>query len=73
MLRAVVAESAGAAPVRSRDPGDDYLIALAYSRKAVLVSGDRDLLELADRMPVFTPVEFLRWLDEHAGGSKAPS
>ena len=45
--------------VRSRDPGDDYLIALAESERAVLVSGDDHLLELADRIPVLTPAEFL--------------
>lgn len=46
-------------PVRCADPDDDYLIALAYSHKAALVSGDRHLLELAAKIPVFSPVEFL--------------
>lgn len=45
--------------VTSRDPGDDYLIALAESQRAALVSGDEHLLELADRIPVFTPAGFL--------------
>ena len=45
--------------VRSSDPGDDYLIALAESERAVLVSGDDHLLELADEIPVFSPSEFL--------------
>jgi uncharacterized protein len=36
----------------SSDRGDDYLIALAATSGAVLVSGDRHLLELADRLPV---------------------
>jgi uncharacterized protein len=45
--------------VRSADPGDDYLIALAASRLAILVSGDKHLLELADEIPVFTPLAFL--------------
>src|SRR3954454_18772898 len=31
-------------PVRSTDPGDDYLLALAAGERAVLVSGDGDLL-----------------------------
>ena len=35
-----------APPIRSRDPGDDYLIALAASRQAILVSGDHHLLDL---------------------------
>jgi uncharacterized protein len=46
-------------PVRSSDPGDDYLIALAASQHAALVSGDQDLLELAGRIPVYSPREFL--------------
>jgi putative PIN family toxin of toxin-antitoxin system len=29
----------------TRDPGDDYLVALAKAAEAVLVSSDRDLLE----------------------------
>jgi putative PIN family toxin of toxin-antitoxin system len=45
--------------VRSEDPGDDYLIALASSTQSVLVSGDSDLLNLADRIPVRSPAEFL--------------
>jgi putative PIN family toxin of toxin-antitoxin system len=45
--------------VRSEDPGDDYLIALASSTQSVLVSGDSDLLDLADRIPVRSPAEFL--------------
>lgn len=46
-------------PVRCDDPGDDYLVALAHDQKAILVSGDRHLLELAGRIPVFSPGEFL--------------
>lgn len=46
-------------PVHSRDPDDDYLIALAERQRAVLVSGDEHLLELADRIPVFTAAGFL--------------
>lgn len=43
---------------RSADPGDDYLLALAENERAVLVSGDRHLLALADELPVLTPREF---------------
>lgn len=50
------------APVRSLDPGDDYLIALASSSQAILVSGDKHLLDLADQIPVFAPAEFLQRL-----------
>ncbi len=50
--------------VRSPDSGDDYLIALAESSRAALVSGDRDLLGLRHVLPVFTPAEFLALLKE---------
>jgi putative PIN family toxin of toxin-antitoxin system len=46
-------------PIRCADPGDDYLIALAHSCDAALVSDDRHLLDLADTIPVFSPREFL--------------
>ncbi len=46
-------------PVRSPDPGDDYLVALAAANQALIVSGDRHLLGLGDDMPVYTPAEFL--------------
>lgn len=36
----------------SSDPGDDYLIAWAECSRSVSVSGDRDLLELSERIPV---------------------
>ena len=49
--------------VRSPDPGDDYLIALAESQQAMIVSGDRDVLELAGRVPVRSPADFLVELD----------
>ncbi|MCP9487985.1 MAG: putative toxin-antitoxin system toxin component, PIN family [Gaiellaceae bacterium MAG52_C11] len=45
--------------VRSVDPGDDYLIALAQAQRAALVSGDKHLLALVDQLPVFGPAEFL--------------
>lgn len=48
---------------RSQDAGDDYLVALAENERALLVSGDRHLVELADRLPVRTPREFLETLD----------
>ena len=46
-------------PVRSRDPDDDYLIALAAATRSLLVSGDPDLLDLADLIPVVAPAVFL--------------
>ena len=47
------------APIRSVDVGDDYLIALAADQRALLVSGDRHLLDLADRVPIQDPATFL--------------
>lgn len=58
----VAADPNGEPPVRSQDPGDDYLIALAASERAVLVSGDRHLLDLATAIPVQTPRDFLAML-----------
>jgi uncharacterized protein len=46
--------------ISSRDPGDDYLLALAQSESAALVSEDEHLLELAKTAPVFSPADFLR-------------
>lgn len=54
----------GAPPIRSADPDDDYLVALAAAERAVLVSGDGHLITLADRLPVCTPADFLALLDE---------
>lgn len=56
---AMAADPAEPPPIRCSDPDDDYLIALAHSRGAALVSGDSDLLELSGRIPAFTPSEFL--------------
>ena len=58
---ATVAEDpAGPPPLRSPDPGDDYLIALAAATRAALVTGDRHLLSLDAALPIFAPAEFLR-------------
>lgn len=45
------------------DPDDDYLIALASASHSLLVSGDGDLLELASRVPVRSPAEFLAMIE----------
>ena len=58
----VAPDPPGPAP-RSADPGDDYLLALAESQQAVLVSGDRHLLDVGDRYPVQAPRAFLEALD----------
>ena len=49
-------------PLRSVDPDDDYLLALAAAADAHLVSGDRHLLDLAGSAPVLTPRAFLELL-----------
>lgn len=54
----VVNDPAAPAYIRSADPGDDYLIALAASRQAIIVSGDQHLLDLAERIPVVEPALF---------------
>ena len=51
-------------PSVSADPGDDYLVALAHSQHALLVSGDQHLLALADRMPIMNPRAFLESLPD---------
>jgi len=49
----------GPPPMRCPDPDDDYLIALAHSQNATIVSGDRHLLELANGAPILTPADLL--------------
>lgn len=51
-------------PRRSPDAGDDYLLALAEAERAILVSGDRHILGLADTFPIRTPTEFLAMLGD---------
>jgi predicted nucleic acid-binding protein len=57
---AIMASDPDRAPsVRSPDPDDDYLIALAETTRSVLVTGDKDLLGLAGSIPVYPPAGFL--------------
>ena len=56
---AVVAPDEPAGRHRSADPGDDYLLALAESERAVLVTGDHHLLALAGTLPIFSARGFL--------------
>ena len=42
----------------SRDPGDDYIVALATASASILVSGDHDLLVLAPQLPIQSPKAF---------------
>jgi uncharacterized protein len=57
------ADPASAPPVRSPDPDDDYLVALAVEQRAFLVTGDQHLLGLGGDLPILTPAEFLARLD----------
>lgn len=62
---AVVREDPDGEPrVRSADPDDDYLIALAAAAQAIIVSGDRHLLDLEDAIPVYTPAAFLAVIEQ---------
>ncbi len=51
-------------PVGSRDPDDDYRLALAIDRRAYLVTGDQDLLVLSGDLPILTPAKFATKLSE---------
>jgi uncharacterized protein len=46
------------APLSCPDPDDEYLLALAYAQKAVLVTGDAHLLELSGGAPICAPADF---------------
>ncbi len=54
----VAEDPANPPPVTSRDPDDDYLLALAIDRRAYLVTGDQDLLVLSNDLPILTPAQF---------------
>jgi putative PIN family toxin of toxin-antitoxin system len=47
----------GPSPLRSADPDDDYLIALAQSQNAILVSGDKHLLDIGGGAPILAPAD----------------
>lgn len=44
---------------------DDYLLALAISRRAFLVTGDHHLRGLRGDLPILAPAEFVTKLREH--------
>lgn len=46
-------------PGRVRDPGDDYLAALADAETVPIVTGDTDLLEADLAPPAITPRELI--------------
>lgn len=57
----LVSDAPGPHPEICRDPADDYLLALATQVGATaIVTGDLDLLELADpAVPILTPRDFV--------------
>jgi putative PIN family toxin of toxin-antitoxin system len=61
--RALIRPDPGPAPRRSADRGDDYLLALAESERAALVSGDRHLLDLAGDFPIQTARAWVKALE----------
>ena len=65
----VVADAEDPAP-RSADPGDDYIVALAERSSAILVTGDRHLLELSDQLPVRTTQQFLQASNQAAQAAR---
>jgi putative PIN family toxin of toxin-antitoxin system len=62
-LAEVARDPEGPPPLRSEDPGDDYLLALAAHARATLVSGDTHLLSLAGRGHVVSPRGLLAQLE----------
>ena len=60
-------DPAGSPPVRSSDPGDDYLTTLAAATQSIIVSGDRHLLGLSDEPPVYASAAFLSLIEEGRG------
>ncbi len=60
---AIARDPQGPPPIRSRDPGDDYLLALAAVEDALLVSGDEHLLSLQGESPIHSPASFLALLE----------
>ena len=58
-LATVASDPGNPAPISCPDPRDNYLLNLAYARKAVLVTGDSHLLEIATGAPICAPADFL--------------
>ena len=59
MFLADVVEPTGEEDPKLRDPADQpVLLTLLASNSNYLITGDKDLLSLADRYPIITPAEF---------------
>ena len=59
-------QTGSAVPAKVPDPDDEYVIRLAVSQGAIIVSGDRHLTLLAPEFPVYTPTSFVTLLEDHA-------
>lgn len=57
-----VEDSSEPPPINSRDPDDDYLLALAVKESALLVTYDKDLFDLNGSLPIYSPAQFLELL-----------
>lgn len=53
--------------LRTADPNDDFVVAIAEGARAVIVSGDQHLLEMAGRLPVRSPEDFRLLLSRREG------
>lgn len=62
----IVDDPVGPPSLRTADPHDDYLVALAEAARAVIVSGDRHLLGMAGRLPVYSPADFRHLVSRRA-------
>ncbi|WP_338861951.1 putative toxin-antitoxin system toxin component, PIN family (plasmid) [Mycetohabitans rhizoxinica] len=61
MLLADVVEPEGAQDANLRDSADQpVLLTLLAAKAQYLITGDKDLLALADRYPIVTPADFWR-------------
>lgn len=49
------------------DAADDYLVVLAEAERTAIVSGDKHLLDMSDRLPVYSPAVFLQLLRSGEG------
>lgn len=58
-LAATAEDPMAPSSVHSSDPGDDYLVALAESQSAALVSGDSDILDVGGDLPIYSPRQSL--------------
>lgn len=63
----VVGDPAGPVSVHAADPNDDVVVALAEGSRAIIVSGDRHLLDMAGHVPVRSPTEFGRLVRTREG------